>query len=337
MQEAGYYHKLSENSVRCNLCPHQCIISEGKPGLCRVRSYQNGMLISNNYGKLSAIAVDPVEKKPLYHFYPGENILSIGSVGCNMHCTNCQNQNISQCIGISAEQTNSYTQKELAAMIRNKSIQLLAFTYNEPIVFYEFIYDFATRFQPGGTECVMVTNGYIMQEPLKRLLPYIDAFNVDLKSYSNTFYKKITGATLKPVLQTIETILKSHKLIEITYLVIPGLNDDPKEFRKLAEFLGKIAGRSQVLHLSRYFPGYKMKLPPTPLTILQELREIAREELDFVYIGNTGEEFDTNTYCPGCDKMLISRNYYHTTITGMTGNRCSSCGTEIHGKFRNND
>jgi pyruvate formate lyase activating enzyme len=334
MQEARFYSRLSDGRVRCDLCPHLCIVTDGHPGKCKVRSYKNGILYSENYGRLSAVATDPIEKKPLYHFYPGEKILSIGSLGCNMHCKNCQNENISQCIGIDSEQMNEYRAEDIAEILEASSGKLLAFTYNEPTIFYEFMFDTAKSINDKDIECVMVTNGYINPEPLRNLLPFISGFNVDLKSYSNRFYKEIAGAALQPVLNTIDVIKNSGKHLEITYLVIGGLNDDPDEFSKLVKSIRQNLGRSQVLHLSRYFPSYKMRLPPTPVQVLRELADLAREELDFVYPGNVGKEMDANTYCPYCGNLLVKRQYYDTIITSMQKGVCVNCSAVIEGKFR---
>lgn len=334
MQDARYYTRLSDSQVRCMLCPHQCIISENMTGQCKVRSLNSGKLVSENYGRLSSIATDPIEKKPLYHFYPGEKILSIGSVGCNMHCKNCQNENISQCISISPALIQKSTIQDIRRRIIHDSARLFAFTYNEPTVYYEFMIDIAKSLTGTGTECVMVTNGYIMPDPLRDLIPYISAFNVDLKFFDNNLYLKMTGATLQPVLKAIELIKKSGKHLEITNLVIPGINDDAEEFKIMIDYIYENLGRDQVLHLSRYFPGYKMNLPPTPISKLLEFRDIAAGSLDYVYLGNTGPDIDSNTRCPSCGHLLIKRAYYSTEITGMINNTCEQCGTIITGKFR---
>ncbi len=197
-----------------------------------VRSYQEAKLIANTYGKLSSIALDPIEKKPLYHFYPGSRILSLGSIGCNLHCSNCQNENISQCIDINPRNLKNYSIDKFIEQAKKNSPYLLAFTYNEPIVSFEFMYDIAETAETNGIDCIMVTNGYILEKPLKQILHFIAGFNVDLKAFNNQFYRTITGGSLKPVLKTLELIKESDKHLEITYLVIPGLNDDPEEFKK---------------------------------------------------------------------------------------------------------
>ena len=334
MHEARYYIRLSDTQVRCELCPHRCVISEGKAGQCKVRSMHDGKLNSDNYGRLSAIATDPIEKKPLYHFYPGEKILSIGSLGCNMHCMNCQNENISQCIDISADRLKAYSIDDIAERVGKDSVRLFAFTYNEPTVYYEYMYDLAVSLNAFGTECVMVTNGFILPEPLKEIIPLISGFNVDLKYFDDKAYRKMTGAGLKPVLDAIEQIKYSGKHLEITCLIIPGINDNAEKFSAMVDYIRRNLGREQVLHLSRYFPGYKMDLPPTPVPKIMELRAIAEESLDYVYPGNTGQQADSNTRCPNCGHLLITRNYYSTEIVGMQDNSCEKCSAIIHGKYR---
>jgi len=334
MHHASYYAELTGNQIRCDLCPHQCLLTEGKSGQCKVRVVRNGKLVSENYGRLSAIATDPIEKKPLYHFFPGEKILSIGSVGCNMHCKNCQNENISQCIGIGPDQLSIYSAKDIAGKAIKDPAGLVAFTYNEPTVYYEFMYDVAKILDGKEIKCVMVTNGYIMPDPLQDIIPLISGFNVDLKFFQEKEYRKMTGAGLKPVLNTLEQVKRSGKHLEITFLIIPGINDHPEEFKKMIGYIHKNLGKEQILHLSRYFPRHKMNLPPTAIQNMLELKALAQEKLDFVYLGNAGPETDTNTWCPSCGNLLIQRNYYITTIVGIKDNTCVKCGKVIHGKFR---
>jgi pyruvate formate lyase activating enzyme len=252
-----------------------------------------------------------------------------------MHCKNCQNENISQCIAISANHLKAYSIEDITERVRKETVRLFAFTYNEPTVYYEYMYDLALTLDNEGTECVMVTNGFIMPEPLSGMIPLVSGFNVDLKYFNDKAYRKMTGAGLKPVLDAIEQIKNSGKHMELTCLIIPGINDKAEEFSSMIDYIRKYLGREQVLHLSRYFPRYKMDLPPTPVSKIIELRAIAEESLDYVYPGNTGQEADSNTRCPHCGYLLIKRNYYSTDIVGMEGNCCYNCGTNIHGKYRN--
>ncbi|MCF8225027.1 MAG: AmmeMemoRadiSam system radical SAM enzyme [Bacteroidales bacterium] len=333
MNEALYYRVSGNNIIECYLCPHNCRIREGKRGICGVRHHIKGKLIAETFGRASSVAIDPVEKKPLYHFYPSKQILSIGSFGCTMHCSNCQNSSISQCKDISQKKSTKAEPEDLERMIVENDLGLAAFTYNEPTVFYEFMTGLAKLFKSLNVKSVMVTNGYINKKPLLDLLQYIDAFNVDLKSFTDEFYRRITGAELKPVLDAMEIIKKASKHLEITFLVIPGLNDQRDQFINMIKYLAHNFGRTQVLHISRYFPNYKMNIPPTPPEKISEFVAIARENLDFVYAGNTGDYMDSNTYCPKCGHLLIVRNYYSVRVRGLRGNNCESCGNTIEGKF----
>jgi pyruvate formate lyase activating enzyme len=333
MHEASFYTGITGNRVKCTLCPHECIIQEGKKGICKVRSARNGKLISDTFGCLSAIAVDPIEKKPLYHFYPGSSILSLGSIGCNMHCLHCQNEDISQCIGITPGALRRYTTEDIGHRAAASGAELVAFTYNEPVVNYEFMLDTARAMTDAGRSCVLVSNGYIMPEPLAGLLPYMAACNIDLKAYDDNVYRKLTGAKLAPVLRSLETIHQSGTHLEVTYLVIPGMNDDQELFRKMVLYLARHFGKSLVLHLSRYFPHYRMNIPATPLETMESLVSLAREQLDFVYPGNTGTAMDASTYCPQCGNLLIGRSHYRVTLPGIRSGRCTACNEKIHGKF----
>ncbi|MDF1572380.1 MAG: AmmeMemoRadiSam system radical SAM enzyme [Bacteroidales bacterium] len=335
MHEASFYIGIPGNKAKCTLCPHECIIQEGKQGICKVRSFRNEKLISDTYGRLSAIAADPVEKKPLYHFYPGKSILSLGSIGCNMHCRHCQNEDISQCIGITPASLKSYSTEDIMHRAAASGTDLVAFTYNEPVVNYEFMLDTARAMHAAGRACVLVSNGYIMPEPLGALLPYISACNIDLKAFDAAFYRKVAGARLAPVLRSMEMIHQAGKHMEVTFLVIPGMNDDRELFRKMSMYLAEKFGKSQVLHLSRYFPHYKMRLPATSMETMEALVSIAREYLEFVYPGNTGTAMDSNTYCPSCGNLLIGRNHYMVTIPGIRYGRCQQCEQQVHGKFSN--
>lgn len=337
MNEAKYYVKSDNAKVKCVLCPHECFISDGKSGICKVRKARGGILFAETYGKISSLAIDPMEKKPLYHFHPGERILSIGSIGCTFRCTFCQNNEISQCIHFTPEDLNDYSVDDIKTRLEREKLKFLAFTYNEPVVFYEYMLDTARALSSRGKICVMVSNGYINPLPMQELIPYINAFNIDLKSFSEEFYKKLTGGSLKPVLKTLELIKRSGKHLEITMLLIPGENDNLSDFRKMISFIKNNFGRAQVLHISRYFPNYKMKKSPTSLETIHTFLEIAKNELDYVYPGNTGLGNDSNTYCPKCGNLLIQRVNYATSITGLDQNNCKSCKEQIYGTFADND
>jgi len=309
------------------------MLKNGETGKCNARTNKNGTLNADSYGVLSAIAIDPVEKKPLYHYYPGSKILSVGSFGCNLSCLFCQNCSISQEKPVMHSEHSGYTPESLFSILKKEGISMLAYTYNEPVVFYEFMLDTASYLAARNMRNVMVTNGFIEAQPLRELVKFIDAFNVDLKSFRHEFYRKITSGSLDPVLRSLEIIYNAEKHLEITYLVIPGLNDDPEDFSKMITYLASTFGPGQVLHISRYFPKFRLDIPATPPEIIEGLSSIAREQLNYVYIGNTGARFDSNTYCPGCGNLLIERMNYTTVVRGLLNDRCQQCDHVIPGKF----
>lgn len=292
MKEALFYKKHDDGKVECELCPHNCLVRLNHKGLCNVRRNVDGILYSDNYGVLSAIALDPVEKKPLKDFMPGTKILSIGSVGCNLFCDFCQNWQISRAADEAIASTlveNVYTPEQivqLAIDAKSKGNIGLAYTYNEPTVWFEFMYDAAYLIKEAEMINVMVSNGYISHKPLQMILPFTDAFNIDLKASGNEFYNRLTKSSIDPVIQTIQTIDKAKKHLEITYLVIPGKNDNPAEFRTLMESLSRNLVNPVSLHINRYFPAYRMNIDPTSFESLQELQAIARSYFGRVYIGN---------------------------------------------------
>ena len=331
MKNALFYEKQDNRVVKCNLCPHYCIIAEGKRGFCRVRKNVEGDLYTEVYGKLAALGYDPIEKKPLYHFYPGSRILSVGTVGCNMRCMFCQNYEISQSSVDDYESNYNLSPDDIIQMAEDKADNIgIAYTYNEPFVFYEYVYETAVKAKKLNLLNVMVTNGYVNPEPLKMLLPYIDAFNVDLKSFEDSFYKKITKTSLQPVLKTIKTIHEAGKHLELTNLIIPTLNDDYADFEEMVKWISEEVSPDIPLHLSRYFPHYLMDIEATPVNILVDLYDIATRYLNYVYLGNVVEEGHSDTYCPHCGEVVISRsNYYISTEHIGRHGECSHCGNII--------
>jgi pyruvate formate lyase activating enzyme len=331
MKEALYYNKLPEKKVKCLLCPHNCLIKEGTRGICGVRINQNGILYSEVYGRPVAMNIDPVEKKPLYHFYPGQQVLSIGTLGCNLKCSFCQNSEISQLTGndqsLSVER--SLDEIILPAMQKQKNIGL-AYTYNEPVIFYEYMSDLAREIHKRGMKNVMISNGFINPEPLSQLLGLIDAFNIDLKSFEDDFYKKQTKSRLGPVLETIKTIYNNGNHLELTFLVIPGLNDDMDVFDAMLDWIIKYTSKRTVLHISRYFPHYQMNRPPTPFKTIENLYYHAKKKLDFVYPGNTPETKAQDTYCQVCKTLLLKRSGYYTKNEGLDSNgECIKCHEKV--------
>jgi len=320
MREALFYSREGDK-IRCSLCPHECLLSEGKVGLCRQRRHVHGRLMAEGYARVSSIAMDPIEKKPLYHFYPGSFILSVGGLWCNLRCSFCQNWHISQ-----REQSTAVMapEKLVELAVEHDSVGI-AFTYNEPLIWYEYILDTAQLCKQRDLKVVLVTNGFVQVKPLEDLLPYVDAFNIDVKAFNERFYREICGGDLSAVKRVVErAAAKVH--IEVTTLIIGGLNDDKAEIEGLARWLSEV-DRNIPLHLSRYYPNYRMQLPPTPVTTLYELRDVAREYLDYVYIGNVMGA-DNNTYCPKCGQKVVDRGYA-IKVTGMKAQRCINCGTPI--------
>lgn len=336
MQEALFYRQLEHQTVQCVLCPHRCIREPEQYGKCLTRINRDGKLYTESYGILSAISSDPIEKKPLYHFLPGSKILSIGSFGCNLTCDFCQNCEISQIDKKIFSRHSSRDPEDIVgkAKLHQNNIGL-AYTYNEPTVYYEYMINCAARIKELNLFNVMVTNGYINPEPLEDLFPFIDAFNVDLKSFRNLFYKKRSGASLHPVLETIGLIARSERHLELTFLIIPDHNDDEKEWKEMLDWISDHCGKNTILHVSRYYPYYKMDKPPTPISTIRRFVEMAREEIDYVYPGNT-PQLDNHTYCPACGNLLIERFLYDAALLDITPEGlCGKCKHEIVGVYKN--
>ncbi|MFH1201792.1 MAG: AmmeMemoRadiSam system radical SAM enzyme [Candidatus Omnitrophota bacterium] len=299
MKEAQFFEKLDQNKVHpvrdrlvnrelvsnrvhCNLCPQSCIIPPDKTGFCRVRKNIRGELYSLIYEEATSISLDPIEKKPLYHYHPKEFILSVGTRGCNLACQFCQNWEIAQ---VSDAPTQKITPEFIIQEAKRLNSFGIAYTYNEPFIWYEFVYDTAKMARDQGLENVLVTNGFVNKEPLEKILPLIDAMNIDLKSIDELFYEKYCFGRLAPVLETIK-LSQKHCHIELTNLVIPTLNDCDENFIGLVNWVYENLGRDVPLHFSRYFPCYKMTLPPTPVETLKRAHQIAKEKLKYVYLGN---------------------------------------------------
>lgn len=321
------------DKTQCLLCPHNCILSEGRSGICGARRNNEGIIELITYGVISGYALDPIEKKPLYHFFPGTNILSIGSYGCNMHCDFCQNYSISQ------RTAAGFTVKTEAEKIVNDAVAALhntgiAFTYNEPVIWFEYMRDVAAKAKKKGLRVVIVSNGYVNEEPLDEIISFTDAFNIDLKAFSDDFYRKLTGAELEPVKKSLLKIARSGRHLEITTLIIPGYNDNDKEIASQAQWIAGELGKDTPLHLSRYFPMYKREDPATPDETLKRLAKIAADYLSYVYIGNLSTETGQNTKCPNCQKVVTRRVGYSIKLQNLDqkGN-CSSCGTLIYRYF----
>jgi len=312
-----------------------CLIEPGQSGECRVRINIDGVLRTVVYGFPCSMHIDPIEKKPLFHFLPGTGILSIATVGCNLHCLNCQNWEISQA---NPEDSRAYVYPpaRLVELCRESRCPSLAYTYTDPIIYYEYTYDTAKLARSAGIRNVLVTAGYINKEPWEKLLKYVDAANIDLKGISEDFYVRICSGTLKPVQEALLAAKAGGILVEVTNLVIPTLNDKPEEIRELSRWVKVNLGGETPLHFSGFTPKYKMQhLPPTSLETLETAREIAISEgLDYVYIGNVRSKEGENTYCPRCKSLLIERKAYLILQNRLKEGRCPDCGKEIYGVWK---
>jgi pyruvate formate lyase activating enzyme len=320
--------------VVCELCPHGCVIPEGGAGDCRVRVNIDGRLRATTYGRPSAIHVDPMEKKPLFHFHPATAVLSIGTAGCNLHCRNCQNWQLSQRGGEEMEVTYRVSPEELAALAETESCRAVAYTYNDPVVFFEYVYDSAVAARARGLKNVLVTAGYINREPLRRLCRVIDATNTDLKGFDERFYRDNCGASLKPVLESLVAFREEGVWQEVTHLVIPGVNDDLAMIRRMVRWHRDALGSETPLHFSRFQPMYRLQnLPPTPVETLMRAREEALDVgLQYVYIGNLFGHPAESTRCPRDGTVLIRRNGMRVLDNRLTAEgRCPTCGDRIPG------
>ncbi|MBN2666338.1 MAG: AmmeMemoRadiSam system radical SAM enzyme [Bacteroidales bacterium] len=322
-----------DNYIECRLCPHLCKIAPGKRGICRVRQNTGDRIELLTYGVLSGRSYDPVEKKPLYHFFPGYKILSVGSYGCNMRCDFCQNWNISQksVDSLKPDTDPDRLADEAASVPDNIGI---AFTYNEPVIWFEFVRDTAIKIREKGLFNVMVSNGYINRDPLGEILEVIDAFNIDLKAFNEDFYSKLAGAKLEPVKESLKAISKAGKHLEITTLIIPGKNDSVDEMESQAEWIAGELGDETPLHLSRYFPMFKRNDPSTPQETLTRLYEAASKRLKYVYIGNTRGESGQDTWCSKCGTIVTMRSGYNIRLMNLseTGH-CKKCGFPVYRNF----
>ena len=332
MKEALYYKKLKNSIVQCSLCPQNCVIKQDNFGNCGARKNIDGKLYSLVYAKPASVAIDPIEKKPLYHFLPGSYSLSIGTLGCNLHCLHCQNCDISQA---RADQFlgKEVTPKELVEQAINNNCKSISYTYTEPTIFYEYVLETAKLAKKKGIKNIMVTNGYINQEPLKELYPLIDAANIDLKALDKDFYKKVCSARLEPVLDAIKEIKKIGTWIELTNLIIPSHNDKKEQIEKLVKWIKENLGTKVPLHFSAFYPTYKMlDVPRTPPETLLMAKKIAlKHGLKYIYLGNIALPDSGNTYCPNCNKLVIERGGFKVYKNDIKNNSCPFCNEKIDG------
>lgn len=334
MKEALLYQNMKDNTVRCNLCAHRCVIHDGKKGICKVRENHGGVLFTRVYGQTITQHTDPIEKKPLYHFYPGSKAYSIATPGCNFHCRFCQNWDISQIVN---ENILNFGQKaspeEVVLNAKQKQCKSIAYTYTEPSIFFEYSYDIASLANEKGIKNIYVSNCYMTYEMLEMISPYLDAINVDLKAFRDVTYRRLLGARLQPVLDSLKKIKQLGIWLEVTSLIIPGINDEETEIRDMANFVAGELGKDVPWHISRYFPAHKMEdVPPTPVETLFTVREIGRDAgLNYVYIGNLGYHDDMDTKCPQCGQLLIKRSYFGIVKNTIREHHCPNCGLEIAG------
>ena len=319
-REALWFDRRPDGRIACLLCPHACVIAPDGHGICRVRCNQGGSLQIPYYGRISSLSVDPIEKKPLYHFHPGARILSAGFVGCSFHCKFCQNWHISQ--GVDAD-TRFMSPGELVAAAKKERSFAIAYTYSEPLIHAEYVMDTARLARESGLKNAIVSNGYLNAGPAEELLGLMDAANFDLKGWDPDFYRSETGGSLDEVKRFIsQAAAKTH--LEVTTLVIPGRNDQPGQIDGIARFIASLDPNIP-LHLSAYHPHYKYETPPTPAATLQLLAEVARRSLKFVYQGNIGPE-ENDTACLGCGALLVRRRGYSVKVSGIRDGACAKCG-----------
>jgi len=334
MKEAMLYHPLKDGKVQCILCNHQCIIPSSKKGICGVRENREGKLYTLVYGRAISLNVDPVEKKPLFHLFPGSTSFSIATVGCNFRCLQCQNHDISQMPRDEEGRVegSAISPSKIISLTKQYHCRSISYTYTEPTIYFEYAYETARRAHQEGIKNIFVTNGYMTEDALKTIQPYLDAANVDLKSFREKFYKEVCGATLKPILENLKRMREMGIWVEITTLVIPNLNDSNQEFEEIAQFILSL-GAEVPWHLSAFYPTYKMLDPPrTSPSLLHRAREIGiKAGLRFVYCGNIPGEEGEDTFCPSCSRKVIERVGFRVTRNDVMNGKCRHCHGKIEG------
>lgn len=331
---AAWQEALPNQRVQCLLCPHHCMLPDGRTGLCKTRINRGGRLFSTSYGKLCALGVDPIEKKPLYHFFPGMGILSMATAGCTFRCVNCQNWTISQ-QPPKAVPWKGYTPEEVVERTLFEGVDSLAFTYTEPTVFYEFMLETARLAREKGLKSVLISNGYINQAPLEALCNVLDAANIDVKAFDETTYRMLTGGRLQPVLDTLRTLKEKGVWLEMTQLVIPGLSDDTDKAAVFYKQLVDLGFAETPLHLSRFFPQYRLTdKQATPPETLETLVHVAEEAgFKYVYLGNLQDRGGEDTRCPACGHLLVGRRGYLVHTYRMKDGHCPNCGVPVAGRW----
>jgi len=333
MKEALYYKKLDRNITKCELCPRFCIIKPGERGLCGVRQNIKGKLFSLVYNRPCAMHTDPIEKKPLYHFMPGAKAFSIATIGCNFFCGFCQNWQISRADANNIEKHYAEVRPEkVVELCKENNCGIISYTYTEPTIFYEYMLDIARLATEQNIKNTIVSNGYINEKPLRELCKVLDGANIDLKAFTNEFYKEVCKGTLEPVLRSLRILKEEGVWLELTNLVVPGLNDDFDKIEEMCKWIAKELGRDVPLHFSRFHPDYVMtEGEPTPLESLEKAKGIAEKYLDYVYLGNIGGE--SNTLCPRCGAVVIRRGVFGLVDNKLVQGKCPECDEKIAGVF----
>jgi pyruvate formate lyase activating enzyme len=336
LHEARYWEPDQGGRVHCTLCPRDCRIGEGQAGFCFIRQNKGGKLLTAGYGRSTGFAVDPIEKKPLAHFYPGTTVLSFGTAGCNLGCRFCQNWDISKARVDDVRSQDSWTPERVVALAKEMGSPSIAFTYNDPVIWAEYAIDVARLARERGLRTVFVTAGYVTAKAREDIFRHMDATNVDLKGFTEDFYARRTLAHLAPVLETLDWLAKETKVwVEVTNLMIPGLNDSPEETRALSAWMREHMGPDVPLHFTAFHPDYKMlDRPPTPAATLTRARAIAREEgIRYVYTGNVHDPEGQTTLCPSCGAGVIERDWHAVRAVRLEKGACARCGTAIAGRF----
>ncbi|NJP04585.1 MAG: AmmeMemoRadiSam system radical SAM enzyme [Chloroflexaceae bacterium] len=336
MKEGLLYDRLNSGRVHCHVCAHQCTIPAGRRGICQVRENRDGQLVTLVYGQVVAQHVDPVEKKPLFHFYPGSLTYSLATPGCNVHCRFCQNATVSQMPRDRQQiQGDMMSPAAVVEAALEAGCHSIAFTYVEPTIFFEYALDIARLGREAGLQIILVSNGYQTRETLALLAPLVQAANIDLKAFSDRFYRKVVGARLDPVLDTLRYLKAAGMWLEVTTLVIPGFNDSTEELTALARFLADELGVDTPWHVSRFFPAYKLtEVPPTPIATIERARAIGLEQgLQYVYQGNTLGSMGEQTWCPACGSELIRRWGFALQENRIVQGQCAVCHAAIAGRF----
>ncbi|MBN3040977.1 MAG: AmmeMemoRadiSam system radical SAM enzyme [Candidatus Omnitrophica bacterium] len=332
LKKALYWKEYDQGRLQCNLCPRRCILASGEKGFCRARKNISGVLYTLTYGQPVALHVDPIEKKPLAHVYPGTKSFSIATAGCNLRCKFCQNWEISQ---LDAEKIDvkPLSAQEIVNQALDSGSKTIAFTYTEPTIFFEYMLDIAKEAKTKGIDCVMHSAGYINEEPLREISKYITAANIDLKGFKDKFYSDFCEGDVQTVLRTLKILKEEGVWIEITNLLIPGANDSQEDLKELCAWVKENLGADTPIHFSRFYPQYKLtNLSPTPLKSLKRAEKIAKETgLHFIYIGNVPLQVGEDTYCPYCHKLLVKRIGYRVLLNRISNGRCSHCNKKIAG------